>query len=79
MYNLEQLKKIFTGKKIFVTGHTGFKGTHLLVLLKKIGAEVYGYALKQETGSLYDILIKEDNNLLKEEVIDDIRNFDKLY
>ena len=33
------------GKKVFVTGHTGFKGSWLSLWLKKLGAEVVGYAL----------------------------------
>src|SRR5580658_846474 len=33
------------GKRVFVTGHTGFKGGWLAVLLHKLGAKVSGYAL----------------------------------
>jgi CDP-glucose 4,6-dehydratase len=39
----------FKNKKIFLTGHTGFKGTWLCRLLLKAGAEVTGYALKPST------------------------------
>lgn len=35
----------FKGKKVFITGHTGFKGSWLSFLLVKAGAEVTGYAL----------------------------------
>jgi CDP-glucose 4,6-dehydratase len=35
-------KNIYQGKKVFVTGHTGFKGSWLLLLLKKLGANVVG-------------------------------------
>lgn len=35
----------YAGKRIFVTGHTGFKGTWLVALLREIGAEVFGFAL----------------------------------
>jgi CDP-glucose 4,6-dehydratase len=38
-------KGIYQGKKIFLTGHTGFKGGWLLSWLKMAGAEVMGYAL----------------------------------
>lgn len=35
-------KNIYKGKKVFVTGHTGFKGSWLTLTLKKLGAEVVG-------------------------------------
>jgi CDP-glucose 4,6-dehydratase len=35
----------FKGKKVFITGHTGFKGSWLAFLLHEMGAEVCGYAL----------------------------------
>jgi CDP-glucose 4,6-dehydratase len=41
----------FQGKRVFVTGHTGFKGTWLTFLLKELGAEVLGYALTPEPSS----------------------------
>ena len=34
------------GKKVFLTGHTGFKGSWLCLWLQQLGAEVTGYALK---------------------------------
>jgi CDP-glucose 4,6-dehydratase len=40
----------FSGKRIFVTGHTGFKGAWLTFLLKELGADVMGYALPPEPG-----------------------------
>jgi len=46
----------YKGKKVFVTGHTGFKGTWLCKILVNVGAEVTGYSLKpQTTPSLFDI------------------------
>lgn len=35
----------YRGKKVLITGHTGFKGSWLAIWLKQLGAEVYGYAL----------------------------------
>lgn len=35
----------YKGKKVLITGHTGFKGSWLAIWLKQLGAEVYGYAL----------------------------------
>ena len=36
----------FKGKKVFITGTTGFKGSWLSIWLESIGADVHGYALK---------------------------------
>ena len=35
----------YKGKKVLITGHTGFKGSWLAIWLKQLGADVYGYAL----------------------------------
>ncbi|MEQ8235797.1 MAG: CDP-glucose 4,6-dehydratase [Syntrophomonadaceae bacterium] len=40
---------VYAGKKVLVTGHTGFKGTWLSIWLKALGAEVIGYALPPDT------------------------------
>jgi len=40
---------VFRNKKILITGDTGFKGSWLTIWLKKLGAEVYGYALHAKT------------------------------
>lgn len=45
MYNLD----IYKGKKVFLTGHTGFKGSWLSVWLTSLGAKVCGYSLEAET------------------------------
>jgi len=37
---------LYKGKKVLVTGHTGFKGSWLCVWLKELGAEVIGYSLE---------------------------------
>jgi CDP-glucose 4,6-dehydratase len=44
-----QLTKAFSGKKVFVTGHTGFKGSWLSEWLLGMGAIVHGYALAPDT------------------------------
>jgi CDP-glucose 4,6-dehydratase len=42
-------------KKVYITGHTGFKGSWLSLLLNKLGANVYGYALSPPTNpSLFE-------------------------
>ena len=40
---------IYRGKKVFLTGHTGFKGSWLSLWLTKLGAEVCGYSLSPNT------------------------------
>ena len=66
----------FKNKKIFVTGHTGFKGTWLCKMLINAGAEVTGYSLEPPTSpSLFEISgIKNQMN----SVIGDIRDLASL-
>ena len=48
---------VFEGRRVLVTGHTGFKGSWLSLWLLRLGAEVTGYALAPDTEpSLYDAL-----------------------
>lgn len=43
----------YQGKRVFLTGHTGFKGSWLAMWLHKLGAKVYGYALAPYTENDY--------------------------
>lgn len=53
--------KWYQGKKVLITGHTGFKGTWLSKILVNAGAKVVGYALKpQEENGLFSICGVED-------------------
>ena len=66
----------YKGKKVLVTGHTGFKGSWLCKILIKAGAEVTGYSLTPPTNpNLFEIsgIEKEINS-----VIGDIRDLEKL-
>ena len=47
------LKDFYQGKKVFLTGHTGFKGTWMCSVLRYLGAEVTGYALSPPTDLLF--------------------------
>lgn len=72
MFNLE----FYKGKKVFITGHTGFKGAWLCKILTNVGAEVTGYSLKPPTKpSLFEIAeIEKDIH----SVIGDIRDLETL-
>ena len=49
MNNIATLRKFWKGKKVFLTGHTGFKGGWFSLLLNLLGAKVTGYSLKPNT------------------------------
>ncbi len=49
MANDKLFNGYFKGKKVLVTGHTGFKGSWLSIWLLQLGAEVIGYALGPNT------------------------------
>lgn len=60
MENLERLN-FYQNKRVFVTGHTGFKGSWLCQILLGLGADVYGYALEPETDSLFQLCQLQDS------------------
>lgn len=50
------MKNFYNGKKVFITGHTGFKGSWLCKILSMMGAEVKGYSLLPEaSNALFNI------------------------
>ena len=53
-------KNFWLNKRVLITGHTGFKGSWLLVWLNMLGADVYGLSLSSLDGkSLFTELTKE--------------------
>lgn len=77
MVTLAHLKKYFNGKKVFLTGHTGFKGAWFLQILSMLGAEVKGFSLPPENeGDLYNLI--NGDKLCKSSIFHDIRDADKL-
>ena len=66
----------YKGKKVLVTGHTGFKGAWLCRILLGLGAEVTGYALEPPTDpELFGLLDLEKN---MNSVKGDIRDLSRL-
>lgn len=66
----------YKGRRVLVTGHTGFKGAWLVLWLKELGAEVSGYALPPETPSLYEEA--RVGELLTHEALADVRDAARL-
>lgn len=67
---------LFKKKKVLITGHTGFKGSWLTLILHQIGVDGYGYALDPPTNpSLYKEAHLDE---IVKSTIGDIRDFQKL-
>jgi CDP-glucose 4,6-dehydratase len=76
MVNFRELKESYQGKKVFLTGHTGFKGAWLLKTLSLFGATVKGYALAPKSeNDLYHLI---DGDKLCNSVIADLRDKHRL-
>ena len=77
-YNLEECRKFYAGKRVLVTGHTGFKGTWLCRILMLAGAKVTGYSLNPPTEpSVYGLLDMENSGMTS--VIGDVRDLAQLH
>lgn len=63
-------------KKVFITGHTGFKGSWMCRVLLNFGAQVFGYSLPAPTDPNLYSLAELENNMSG--TLADIRNFEKL-
>ncbi len=70
----------YKNKRVFLTGHTGFKGTWMTRMLLKAGAIVTGYSLAAPSPSLYELAGFEEFIKTGQltSVIGDIRNLDAL-
>jgi CDP-glucose 4,6-dehydratase len=69
-------RAFWKGKKVLITGHTGFKGSWLSIWLRTMGASVTGYALQPPTTpSLFD-LARVDRGITN--IKGDVRDFESL-
>ena len=68
-------RDFYRGKKVFVTGHTGYKGGWLTAVLHELGAEMTGYALKAPAGSMFE---KMGGAQLIHSIEGDVRNAEHL-
>ena len=76
MNNFLELKSFYSGKKVFLTGHTGFKGGWLSLWLSMMGAKVAGFALKADEESIFNLAKIADE--LAKSTIGDIRNAEEI-
>ncbi len=66
----------WSGKRVLITGHTGFKGSWLSLLLQRLGAQITGFALPPEPTSLFNLATIKDG---MKSVLGDIRDFEQLH
>ncbi|MBT5400549.1 CDP-glucose 4,6-dehydratase [bacterium] len=77
MESVEINPSFWKGRKVFVTGHTGFKGSWISLWLFKLGAIVTGYSLtKLSQPSMYEELNIE--NVIQKNIFGDICDFNSL-
>jgi len=70
-------KSFWQDKSVFITGHTGFKGSWLSLWLHRLGAHLHGYALNPPTSpSLYEVA--KVDNVLKTDTRSDLADPDTL-
>ncbi len=69
--------KFFEGKKVLITGHTGFKGAWMCRLLVNLGADVVGYSLEPPTQpALFDLC---GVGTQMKSIIGDVRDFERMF
>lgn len=68
--------KSYSGKRVLVTGHTGFKGAWLVQILSILGADVAGYALPPDTAHSHFKSLAIQERITN--VFGDIRDLEKL-
>ena len=66
----------FSGKKVFITGHTGFQGSWLTLWLNMLGAKVTGYSLPPPTKPALFKILKLENSI--DHFVGDINDYEHL-
>lgn len=66
----------YKNKKVLITGNTGFKGSWLCIMLKKLGAEVVGYSLNPPTDPSLFCLCNLEKDIIQ--YYGDVRDLEKL-
>ena len=76
MENIKDLKKFWSKKRVFITGHTGFKGSWLSIILTYLNSTIDGYSLKPKKNSLFNksMILKK----LRSNTYSDINDLTKL-
>lgn len=69
-------KKFWESRRVFITGHTGFKGSWLALMLSSLGAELKGYALRPPTSP--SLFAEADVGKIMDYQIGDIRDLEAL-
>jgi len=69
-------REFWKARRVFLTGHTGFKGSWLSLWLSEMGAEVVGYALEPPTAPSLNEQARVDSDLRS--IIGDVRDFPML-
>lgn len=73
---LEDVVKTWRGRRVFLTGHTGFKGSWLALWLSRLGAQIRGYALDSSTEP--NMFSLASVGTVMDDVRGDIRDYTKL-
>lgn len=74
MSKIKKLKKFYTNKKVLITGHTGFVGSWLTLLLKKFNCKIYGISMKPNLNS-QNYRVLDISKQIKKEFFFDIENY----
>jgi|APSaa5957512535_1039671.scaffolds.fasta_scaffold69077_2 CDP-glucose 4,6-dehydratase len=73
---MELIPKFWKDKKVLITGHTGFKGSWLCLVLNELGADIYGFSLPPNTTP--NLYTEAKINEKVTSYFGDVRNYEKL-